>query len=63
MIEFGSANSKIKEGARGIIKPLGTAPTSASASGIAGEEITTATHIYRCIATNSWRRVAIATWS
>jgi uncharacterized repeat protein (TIGR03837 family) len=38
------------------------APASASASGTAGEIRIDADYIYVCTATNTWKRVAIATW-
>ena len=37
-------------------------PASASASGIAGQIAVDADYIYVCTATNTWKRVAIATW-
>lgn len=39
-----------------------TAPSSASATGVAGEVRWDASYIYVCTATNTWKRVAIATW-
>ena len=41
---------------------LNTAPASASATGTLGEIRFTADHIYVCVATNTWKRVAIATF-
>ena len=41
---------------------FGTAPASASSTGEAGDVIWTADYIYVCTATNTWKRVAIATW-
>lgn len=41
--------------------PNGT-PASASASGVAGTIQYDANYIYVCVATNTWKRVAIATW-
>lgn len=37
-------------------------PASASATGTTGTVLWNATHIYVCIATDTWKRVAIATW-
>lgn len=37
-------------------------PATANAAGIAGEVTWDASHIYVCVATNSWKRVAIAAW-
>lgn len=42
---------------------IGTAtPASASAAGTAGDIAWDASYIYVCTATNTWKRVAIATW-
>lgn len=41
---------------------LDTAPASATATGTTGEIRVTTTHIYVCIATNTWVRAALATW-
>lgn len=41
---------------------LNTAPASATATGTLGEIKFTADHIYVCVATNTWKRVAIATF-
>jgi hypothetical protein len=37
-------------------------PASATATGVAGQVCWDATYLYVCIATNTWRRVAHATW-
>jgi len=37
-------------------------PASASASGVAGTIAWDADYIYVCVATDTWKRVAIATW-
>lgn len=39
-----------------------SAPASASASGTAGQVAYSATHFYVCTATNTWRRVTLASW-
>ena len=44
------------------IAALNTAPASATATGVLGEIRFTADHIYVCVATNTWKRVAIATF-
>ena len=44
------------------LSALNTAPTSATDTGTAGEIKIDADHIYVCIATDVWERVAIATW-
>lgn len=38
------------------------APASAGATGSAGQIAWDADYIYICVATNTWKRVAIATW-
>lgn len=43
-----------------VVSP--TAPSSASDTGTAGEIRWDANYIYVCTATNTWKRVAIATW-
>ncbi len=48
-------------GARPIIPTL--TPASATATGTAGEVAWDANYVYVCVATNTWKRVAIATWS
>lgn len=48
-------------GARPIIPTL--TPASATATGTAGEVAWDANYIYICTATNTWKRVAISTWS
>lgn len=54
-------------GATGSTGPTGggtpvSAPANASASGTAGQWAYDSTHIYVCIATNTWCRATIATW-
>jgi hypothetical protein len=44
------------------LSALNTAPASASATGTTGEIRIDANFIYICTATNTWKRVAIATW-
>ena len=45
-----------------FLRTLNTAPASASATGTTGEIRIDANFIYVCTATNTWKRVAIATW-
>ncbi len=45
-----------------IILPTSTTPASATAAGVAGTICRDASYIYVCTATNTWTRVAIATW-
>ena len=40
----------------------GTAPASASATGVQGQIGVDASYLYVCTATDTWMRVAIATW-
>jgi hypothetical protein len=44
------------------VTALNTAPASATAAGTLGSIRFTADHIYVCVATNTWKRVAIATF-
>jgi hypothetical protein len=44
------------------VRTLNNQPASATASGTAGTVLFTSDFIYVCVATNSWKRVAIATW-
>ena len=37
-------------------------PSSATSKGISGQVAYNATHLYICVAENTWRRVALATW-
>ena len=46
----------------GGVSIAGTAPASASATGVTGSVRWDADYIYICTATNTWKRVAIATW-
>lgn len=39
-----------------------TAPASASSTGTAGMLAYDANYLYVCVATDTWKRVAIATW-
>jgi hypothetical protein len=40
-----------------------TAPASATAAGEAGEVRFTSDYIYVCVATNTWKRAEISTWT
>ena len=46
----------------GLQLASGTAPSSATDTGLAGEIRWDANYIYVCVATNTWKRVAISTW-
>jgi hypothetical protein len=52
-----------KSDAYSVSSSLNTAPASASATGTAGDIRFAADYIYLCVAANTWKRVAIATWS
>jgi hypothetical protein len=45
-----------------VMIPVVAAPASAGATGTAGEIRVVDGFIYACIATDTWQRVAIATW-
>lgn len=46
----------------GTVEAYVGVPASAAAAGIAGQKAYDASFEYRCVATNTWKRVAIATW-
>lgn len=41
---------------------VATTPASATAAGVAGTIAWDANYLYVCVATNTWKRVGIATW-
>lgn len=45
-----------------LIASVSTTPASATAAGVAGTIAWDSSYIYICTATNTWKRVAIATW-
>jgi len=60
-----SADAAITAGAAtfsGLVVVGGSTPASAAASGTAGTVTWDSSYIYICTATNTWKRVAIATW-
>lgn len=70
--DFGSIQA-IKQGTGGeplklnpaggaVVVGISTTPASAAAAGVAGAITWDASFIYVCIAANTWKRVAIATW-
>ena len=68
-ISIGNTNDIYKLDVTGDIRAnqfrlssLNVAPSSASATGITGEIRITATHIYICVATNTWVRSPLTTW-
>lgn len=48
--------------ATSLIEPAATTPASAAAAGVMGTIVWDTGFIYVCTATNTWKRVAIATW-
>ncbi len=48
--------------ATGIKIPLPTTPANAGATGVKGSIVWDTSYIYVCVATNTWKRVAISTW-
>lgn len=55
---------KINDGGSGLGKLVigGATPSSASDTGIQGQITWDSSYIYICVATNTWKRVAIASW-
>jgi hypothetical protein len=45
-----------------VVFSLSATPASATAAGVAGTIAWDASYIYCCVATNTWKRTAIATW-
>jgi len=66
-----AANSDVKVASQKAVKtyvdahagvgPV-AAPSTASSAGVAGQWAYDATHIYVCVATNTWVRATLATW-
>ena len=46
----------------GVLTVAGTAPAAAGSTGTAGQIAADANYLYVCVAANTWKRVAIATW-
>tara|TARA_R100000664_G_C2753344_1_gene140737 strand:- start:1543 stop:1785 length:243 start_codon:yes stop_codon:yes gene_type:complete len=46
----------------GSLTVAGAAPASAAAAGTPGQIAADASYFYVCVAANTWKRVAIATW-
>lgn len=45
-----------------LILPATAAPATSGAAGTAGEVRYDATYLYVCVATNTWKRMALSTW-
>ena len=58
--DFPTLNQNTTGQARGIT--TGAVPASASATGVAGTVAWESGFLYVCVATDTWERVAIATW-
>jgi hypothetical protein len=52
----------ILSSAGGVVFVNSQTPASASAAGTAGTIAWDSSYVYVCVATNTWRRVAIASW-
>lgn len=58
-----AASNNIVLNTDGTIRlPVTKTPASAAATGTAGDWAYDSNYIYVCVATNTWKRVAIATW-
>lgn len=57
-----SASLSGPTGIDALLRLQGVAPASATAAGTTGDIRYDADYIYICTATNTWKRVAIATW-
>ena len=65
-MDLGSSSAKFKDvylnTGRVLTGAMATPPANATAAGTIGDILFTTTHIYVCTATNTWKRVAIATF-
>ena len=65
-MNLGSSSAKFKDvylnTGRILTGAMAVAPASATANGTIGDVFFTDLHIYVCISTNTWKRVAIATF-
>jgi hypothetical protein len=43
--------------------PWVTAPSTASSTGVVGQVAKDTNYLYICVATNTWKRVGLSTWS
>jgi hypothetical protein len=58
-----SGSNNVVLGTDGTIRlPVSSTPATAAATGTAGDIRWDATYLYICTATNTWRRIAHATW-
>ena len=61
-LKFSTISTGVSVTGQVNISALNTAPSSASDTGTLGEIRFTADYIFVCVATDTWKRVAIATW-
>tara|TARA_R110000744_G_scaffold157378_1_gene273134 strand:+ start:1834 stop:2100 length:267 start_codon:yes stop_codon:yes gene_type:complete len=59
----GTANYTVDSVGTYLLGTRTSVPASATAAGVAGHYAVAAGFIYICVATNTWQRVATATWS
>ena len=57
-----AANGTLTMAGSAVIVHTEKTPASASAAGVKGEICYDSSYIYACTATNTWKRIAIATW-
>lgn len=48
---------------KGEVEVSGTAPDSDSAAGTKGQVVVTEDYIYICVATDTWKRADLSTWT
>ena len=60
-VVFGPDGKSVYDSLNERVKAVGV-PASATATGTQGQIAFDASYIYICTATNTWKRVAIATW-
>ena len=48
---------------KGEVEIAASPPASASAPGTKGQTVITTDYIYVCVATDTWKRVALSTWT
>ena len=58
----GNLTGNVDGNVSGQVTLEGAAPGSASATGTAGDIRYDANYVYVCVATNTWKRSALATW-
>jgi len=61
-LTIGESTASLSFSCSKFIFPTIAAPSSASATGTAGEVRWDANYVYVCVATNTWKRSALSTW-